>query len=66
MIVTVNGEDRDVPTGASVADLVAQLGSSPRGIAVVVGGAVVPRGEWGGRPLTEGESIEVISAVQGG
>ena len=37
-----------------------------RGVAVAVEGEVVPRGEWDGRVLADGEAIEVVHAVQGG
>jgi sulfur carrier protein len=37
-----------------------------RGVAVAVEGEVVPRGEWEERALSEGETIEVVHAVQGG
>ena len=66
MIVSVNGEQREVPEEVSVADLVAQLSASARGIAVVVDGEVVPRSEWPARVLAGRESVEVITAVQGG
>jgi sulfur carrier protein len=66
VIVTINGEDRDVRAGASVDELVAELTSAPRGIAVVVDGTVVPRSEWPSHTLTGRESVEVITAVQGG
>jgi sulfur carrier protein len=66
VIVTVNGEEREVATGLSVSDLVGQLGTASRGIAVVVDGTVVPRGEWPAHRLGERAAVEVITAVQGG
>lgn len=63
--VTLNGSVRGLAPGETVADLVAELGWS-RGVAVAVDGAVVPRSEWAARLLSEGESIEVVTAVQGG
>ncbi len=67
MRVQLNGEARELVTGAKVADAVREAGGDPqaRGFAVAVGGEVIPRGEWG-RPLREGESIEVLAAIQGG
>jgi sulfur carrier protein len=64
----VNGEERDVPAGASVAELVeiAGAGVGERGVAVAVDGEVVPRAEWESRALSEGENVEVVRAVQGG
>jgi sulfur carrier protein len=66
MRVTVNGEDTELPAGASVADLVASLGIEPRGIAVAVDGEVVTRRTWGERPLAAAERVEILSIAQGG
>ena len=53
---------------ATVADAVEASGleAAARGVAVAVDGEVVPRGEWTERRLCEGESVEVVRAVQGG
>jgi len=66
--VVVNGESRDLPDEATVVDAVSTLGASQatRGIAVAVDGEVVPGGRWAERVLAEGESVEVVHAVQGG
>jgi sulfur carrier protein len=64
--VTVNSDETEVPTGASVADLVASLGIEPRGVAVAVDGEVVTRRTWGERLLAAGESVEILSIAQGG
>lgn len=64
--VTVNDEPRDLPAGASVADLVAALALGPRRIAVEVNRAVVPRAEYAARRLAEGDTVEIIHFVGGG
>jgi sulfur carrier protein len=68
MNVTVNGNPAELRADATVADAVeaAGLEAAARGVAVAVEGEVVPRGEWDARPLREGESVEVVRAVQGG
>jgi sulfur carrier protein len=68
MLVTVNGERRELAPGATVATVVELLCAVPggRGIAVAVGGEVVPRGAWSSTALTDGSEIEVVTAVQGG
>lgn len=67
VIVTVNGDDREFPAGATVADVVGALGvAMARGVAVAMDGEVVPKGEWGARALTPGARIEVLTAIQGG
>jgi sulfur carrier protein len=68
MTVVVNGSPTEVPTGASVADVVAALGRDPagRGVAVAVDGDIVPRRAWEVTPVHEGARVEVVGAAQGG
>jgi len=66
MKVTVNGEQRDIPHGVTLADLVGQLTESPRGVAAAVNGEVVPRRAWPATPLADRDAVEVVTAVQGG
>jgi sulfur carrier protein len=64
--VTVNGDDRLVDAGTTVAALVALLDVEPRGIAVAVDGEVVTKRTWGDRVLAAGQRVEVLSIAQGG
>jgi sulfur carrier protein len=66
--VTVNGHERELPAGATVASLVQTMPGAPegRGVAVAVEGEVVPRARWPSTELRDGASIEVVVAVQGG
>jgi sulfur carrier protein len=66
--VTLNGEPREIREGARVADAVTAAGAEAegRGVAVAVDGEVVPRGEWDGFQLRDGQRVEVLRAVQGG
>jgi sulfur carrier protein len=68
MSVLVNGTTRELATGTLVADVVGELtgGTPPRGVAVAVNGEVVPRAEWAATALRDGDSVEVLTAVQGG
>jgi sulfur carrier protein len=68
MRVILNGEARELPDGASVADAVDASGApeSHAGIAVAVDGEVVPRGRWTSQELDDGQRVEVLQAVQGG
>ncbi len=69
VVVIVNGEPRELPDGATVARLVERLASERRdgrGVAVAVGGEVVPRGRWDATALSDGAAVEIVSAVQGG
>jgi sulfur carrier protein len=66
MRVTVNGRDRSLTAAVSVDDLVSSLVAARRGVAVAVNGTVVPRSQWDQTALAEGDSVEVLSAAQGG
>jgi len=66
--VLLNGEPRELPLDATVETAVREAGveREGRGVAVAVDGEVVPRGEWSGTALREGQQVEVLHAVQGG
>ena len=68
MQVTVNGDGRDLDEGTTVQELVRSLGGrgDGRGVAVALGGEVVPRSDWAATVLPPGSHIEVLTAVQGG
>ena len=68
MNLRLNGEPRELPEGATVADAVRASGmpALARGIAVAVDGEVVPRAEWDGFAVAEGARVEVLRAIQGG
>jgi sulfur carrier protein len=68
VIVSLNGEERELADGATVASAVAALGVAPdaRGVAVAVDREVVPRGAWASTVLTGGARVEVLTAIQGG
>lgn len=67
----VNGEQRSLEPGTTVAELVASLslpGARPdgRGVAVAVDTEVIPRSAWADTELAPGARVEVLVAVQGG
>ena len=64
--VTVNGEPRELPAGATVADVVARLAAPGRPCAVEVNREIVPRSAHAGRLLNEGDQVEVVHALGGG
>lgn len=68
MTIELNGKSTQLPEGASLADAIAAAGADAerRGVAAAVDGAVVRRPDWAGTALREGQSIEVVRAVQGG
>jgi sulfur carrier protein len=64
--VAVNGQEREVPPGTTVAQVVATLTAEPAGIAAAVNGEVVPRRGWEGLALSDRDQVEIVTAVQGG
>ncbi|WP_022834858.1 sulfur carrier protein ThiS [Salisaeta longa] len=67
--VTVNGEPREVPAGATVSEVLRQLDIDPEettGVAVAVNESVVPRGRWAESTIGADDTVEVIQALQGG
>ena len=64
--VRLNGEPRELPDGAGLAEAVAELTDLASGVAAAVNGDVVPRGSWAATPLRDGDQVEVVTAVQGG
>jgi thiazole synthase len=68
MRIELNGEARELPSGATLAEAVreAGVGERARGVAVALDGEVVPRGEWEETELREGQAVEVLAAIQGG
>ena len=66
MKLIVNGETEEWPDGISLAKLIAGRMRSDQGLAAAVDGAVAPRSTWAEVVLSEGQSVELLTAVQGG
>ena len=67
MRVEINGEVRELAGEPRLVDAIRATGANEeRGLAVALDGEVVPRSEWEGTELREGQSVEVLAAIQGG
>ncbi len=68
MRLTLNGVADDLPDDTRLPDLLARNGhtTAARGVAVAINGEVVPRAQWPTYPLSDGDSVELLVAVQGG
>jgi thiazole synthase/sulfur carrier protein len=64
--IEVNGETRQVPDGASVADLLALLGLAAPKVAVERNLEIVPRSAWASTRLAPGDRLEVVHFIGGG
>jgi len=68
MELKVNGKPMQLEGDTSLVHLLEQLelGTDTTGVAVAVNEAVVPRRRWAETPLGDGDTVEIIHAVQGG
>ncbi|MER6945655.1 sulfur carrier protein ThiS [Nonomuraea sp. NPDC000554] len=66
MNVTINGAAQEVPDGITVAQAVQTLTTATTGVAVAVNGEVVTRSTWETTALGDRDTVEVLTAVQGG
>jgi sulfur carrier protein len=66
MLIVVNGLQREVPPGTTVATLLPLLEVGQRGVAVEVNFQLVPRANHADCELCEGDQIEVVTLVGGG
>lgn len=76
--ITLNGDPTAVADGSTLHDVVSSMteralnaDGTPSdggrlGVAAAVDGTVVPRGRWSSRTLEGGQSIDIVTAVQGG
>ena len=63
--IVVNGEERHVPPGTRVADLVRASKLSPDQVAVEVNRRLVRAAQYD-RELAEGDAVEIVTFVGGG
>ena len=66
LAITVNGEPMRLPAGASVADLLARLRVSTPRVAIERNREILPKAEYPGTPLADGDVFEVVELVGGG
>lgn len=66
MIAYVNGEERRIEAGRTVADLLAELRLGGRRVAVELNRDVVPAAEYASRAIRAGDTIEIVQFVGGG
>ena len=66
MRLTVNGETREAPPGATLADLLASLGIESGRVAVERNREIAPKSLWSQIELAEGDQLEIVQFVGGG
>ena len=66
MTVRLNGDERECREGATIADLVEELGLGKKRIAVEVNQDIIPRAEYVQHGLQHGDEVEIVHFVGGG
>ncbi|MEZ6243409.1 MAG: sulfur carrier protein ThiS [Phycisphaerales bacterium] len=66
MLISVNGQSTELPSGASLGDLITRLGLDKAICAAEVNQALVPRDERETTLLNEGDKVEIVTLVGGG
>lgn len=66
MRIVVNGEERSVPDGTTVAALLGELGLEPGAVVVERNRAIVARDDVEAVRLEEGDRLEIVRFVGGG
>jgi thiamine biosynthesis protein ThiS len=64
--VLVNGRERELEAGATVASLLASAGLEPKAVAVELNGRILARGEFGSCRIGGGDRLEIVRFVGGG
>lgn len=64
--IRVNGEPRQIPSGLTIAAMLAELGLDPRKVAVERNLEIVPRSTLDEVPAEAGDVFEIVHFVGGG
>jgi thiamine biosynthesis protein ThiS len=66
MNLTINGEERVLPSVETLAALVDRLGMKSDRVAIELNREIVPRGQWEQTALRDGDRLEIVHFVGGG
>jgi sulfur carrier protein len=66
ILVAVNGQARQLPHATTIAQLLAQLDTAGKRIAVERNGEIVPKSLHASTELAGGDQLEIVIAVGGG
>jgi thiamine biosynthesis protein ThiS len=64
--LTLNGKRREFAVDTTLVELLTELGIDRRMIAVALNGDVLPRAQYEGVVLKDGDQVEVVRMVGGG
>lgn len=63
-MVTINGEQKDLD-GQSVLEVLTSMKLDPKRSAVMLGGEILPKADYG-KVLKEGDEVDIVGFVGGG
>ena len=66
MIITINGEKKDVPENIILMDLLKQLSLEDKVMAAAVNMEIVKQDKWDQYEMEEGDILELLDFVGGG
>ena len=66
MLVTINGEKKEIANGSTIADILRELGIEEKVMAVAVNMQIVKKEEWESYRPKEGDKIEFLGFTGGG
>ena len=66
MEVTLNSEKHTIDDNSSVANLIAGLYDTDKGMAVAVNNTLIPRYKWDSHKLADNDDVIIIKAAYGG
>jgi sulfur carrier protein len=66
MIVTINGERREIPDGLNVAALLEHIGMPAERVAIERNLDILPRARWVETKIQPNDSFEIVHFVGGG
>ena len=66
MLIFLNGEKKDIPTGLTVKALLEQLHIKPERVAVEINEEIVRKATYAEVPVKENDRVEVVQFMGGG
>jgi thiamine biosynthesis protein ThiS len=66
MQIQVNGKEREVGEGMTVAQLLEELNARPERVAVLVNQEIVKKPSYASTTIREGDAVEVLTVMAGG
>lgn len=66
MEINVNGETKQLRTGLTISELIADMDLADKRVAVEVNQQIVPRSEYADHKVSAGDRVEIVTAIGGG